>query len=259
MMSELLKIVVLAIIQGLTEFLPVSSSGHLVLAEHVLDVHSSNIILEVTLHAGTLISVLVFYRKRILQLTREVFSGEGEGRRYAGAVVLGSVPAAVAYRLMGKTIEAYFGAPRGVALLLCLTGIILLTLLRRPRASVELNVGRGFLVGLAQALALLPGVSRSGSTITAARHLGLSPEKAAEFSLLLSIPAVGGAVLIKSLQAWRDGLGDLSAPHLALAMAVSAVVGYGAIVGLVKILQAEKFWMFGLYCLAVGIAAILFL
>lgn len=258
-MTELLKLMSLAVVQGITEFLPVSSSGHLVLAEHFLKVPPSGVLLEVTLHAGTLISILVFYRKRILQLGGELFSGEGEGRRYAGAVLLGSIPAAAAYALAGKRIEAVFGDPRGVAALLCVTGIILLTLLRRPTRTTELNVGRGFVVGLAQAVALLPGISRSGATITTARHLGISPEKAAEFSLLLSVPALAGATLIKGLQAWKTGLAGYTMPQLGLGMAVSAIVGYVAIVCLVKTLTAGKFWMFGLYCLAVGLAGVLFL
>ena len=258
-MTEPLKLIVLALIQGITEFLPVSSSGHLVLAEHFLKVRSANVILEVTLHAGTMISVLVFYRRRILRLTQELFSGEGEGRRYAVAVAVGSIPAAVAYALVGKKIEACFANPRGVAMLLCVTGAILLTLLRRPRSSTEVSGGRGLLVGLAQALALLPGVSRSGATITAGRHLGLSPEKATEFSLLLSLPALGGAVAIKALEAAKMGTGGFTMPQLGLAATISAVVGYAAIVCLVKTLTAGRLWVFGIYCLTVGVAGVLLL
>jgi undecaprenyl-diphosphatase len=258
-MMEWLKIIVLAVLQGITEFLPVSSSGHLVLVEHLLKVQSSGILLEVTLHAGTLISILVFYRKRILQLLRELFSGEGEGRQYAAAVVVGSIPAALAYAAVGKKIEACFSNPHAVAVLLCVTGVMLLTLLRGSGKPAELNVGRGFLVGLAQALALLPGISRSGSTITAARHLGISPEKAAEFSLLLSVPALAGATLIKALEIFKNGCGGFGGLQLGVAMIVSAIVGYVAIVCLVKTLTAGKFWMFGFYCLAVGLLGIVLL
>ena len=120
-------------------------------------------------------------------------------------------------------------------------------------------MGRGFVIGVAQAFALLPGISRSGSTITAARHLGISPEKAAEYSLLLSVPALAGATLIKGLQAWKAGLGSLTVPHVGIAMAVAGVVGYVAIMGLVRTLAAGKMWMFGLYCLAVGVAGVLLL
>ena len=201
----------------------------------------------------------MFYRKRILQLVQELSSGEGDGRRYAAAVVIGSIPAAVAYALVAKKIEAFFGSPHAVAMLLCVTGVILLTLLHRPRSSTALSVGRGFLIGVAQAVALLPGISRSGSTIVAARHLGLSPEKAAEFSLLLSVPALIGAVAIKGWEAWNRGLSGVAAPHLVLAMAVSAIVGYGAIAFLIRTLSAGKLWMFGIYCLAVGIAGVLLL
>lgn len=252
-MPAFLKVLFLAVVQGVTEFLPVSSSGHLVLVKHLLNLESPGVVLEVGLHAGTLISILVYYRKRILQLLREVVRREGDGRYYVPALVVSSVPCLAAYLLFREKIEALFTAPMAVAVMLCLTGLVLLSVLGAGKHGRELGVSKGLWIGVVQAFALLPGISRSGVTITMGRHLGLSPKMATEFSLLISIVPLVGAALVKVMSSAGAELGDVTVASLAAGILVSACVGYVSIVCLVKTLSAGKFWMFGVYCLAVGL------
>jgi len=257
-MPAFVKVMILAVLQGLTEFLPVSSSGHLVLLKGLLNLKAPGAILEISLHAGTLVSVLVYYRSTIARLIREFFSGEGDGRTYAGYIILASVPAAAAFFLFHKRIIACFEDSRSVEVMLCITGVILLSLIFANGKDQPLNAARSFLVGMAQAVALLPGISRSGSTIVMGRHLGLSPEKAVEFSLLISLPALIGSTLLDAVKLGSVQLGDLTLTSLCCGVVVAAIVGYAAIMILVKILLAGRLWMFGLYCLAVGILGLLF-
>lgn len=252
-MSLFIKVIFLAIVQGLTEFLPVSSSGHLVLFKHLLGLDAPGATLEVALHAGTLISILFYYRKRMAELVMSVFRGEGEGRTYAIAVACSCLPAVVVYGLLGGWLEASFDKPGMAGIMLCVTGVILLTfVLQRTGQDRKPSVGRGIVVGLGQAFALLPGVSRSGTTITVGRHLGLSPRVAAEFSMLMVVPLIAGATLQKALSLSESGMGELTAGSLIAGLLVSAIVGYFAIAWLVRALTHGKFWMFGIYCLIVG-------
>lgn len=246
----------LGLVQGLTEFLPVSSSGHLVLVEHFIRVKASGATLEVALHGGTLVSVLVYYRKRLWALVAGCGRFEKESLAYVTALAVGTVPALAVYLLFKKRIEAAFDSPHVTALMLCGTGLIVLSLLLARKSDGRVTLFKALLVGLAQAVALLPGISRSGSTIVAARHLGIAPEEAAEFSFMLSIPAMCGALLFKGLEARREGIGDLHALPLACGVLIAAVSGYFAIKYLIKILSAGKAWMFGVYCLVVGIVGV---
>lgn len=256
-MPAFLKIMVMAVVQGLTEFLPVSSSGHLVLAKSFLGLDSPGALLEVALHAGTLCSILVYYRRRILTLCRQVLAWEVAGRRYALAIMLGSVPAILAFLLVGESIEALFEEPVITSAMLCVTAVLLLTLMKTPDVRGDISVLRGGLIGLAQAFAIIPGVSRSGSTIVAGRYLGLSAERAAEFSFLLSVPAIAGATLVKAVSLGSEGFGDLTVLSMVVGILVSAVTGYAAIAVIVRILTSRKFWVFGIYCLVVGAATLI--
>ncbi|MBA4387846.1 MAG: undecaprenyl-diphosphatase [Verrucomicrobia bacterium] len=256
-MVEFLRMILLGLVQGVAEFLPISSSGHLVLVERILGISSSGAMLEVALHGGTLVSVFAYYRYRIAELIAGVCRFEREALFYAAALVIGSLPAFVAYLAFKHKIEEAFGSPHLTALCMCVTGIVLLSLLfvRWDEKEKPIGLMRAFIVGLAQAVALLPGVSRSGSTIVTARHLRLAPEKAAEFSFMLSIPAQCGAVLFKGAEAYRDGTPGLQALPVLCGVAVAAVTGYFAINYLIKALSAGKAWLFGLYCLIVGATA----
>lgn len=243
----------------MTEFLPVSSSGHLVLAKHWLDLNAPGVTLEVALHAGTLISILAYYAGSLVVLGKETWTGEGEGRRYVGLLALSCVPAVVVYALLHETIEETFAEPAVAAAMLCVTGLVLLTLARKRKHDSA--VGRlawpgALIVGAAQALALLPGISRSGMTVTAGRHLGLPPREAARFSLLMSAPLLAAAVLLKGLSLREAAMGDMTPWLLGAGALVSALTGYVAIAVLVRALTHHRFWLFGIYCLALGLSAL---
>ena len=261
-MSEMIKVVILAIVQGVTEFLPISSSGHLVLTKEILNLKAPPASLEIFLHAGTLISLVVFYFHRLLALTTGALRGDRASWRYILFLIIAILPAIIAYLLFGKFIKSTFESPITVTMLLCVTGVILLLpeLLRRGGSVQPLTWWRSVLVGIAQAVALLPGISRSGSTITMARLCRIEPVQAAEFSFLMSLPLIIAAIaedLLTSLKS--DASYAISTTSILVGVAVSAIVGYISLIFLVKLLQRQKFWVFGIYCLVVGACATLFL
>lgn len=246
-----MQILLLAVIQGLTEFLPVSSSGHLVLVGHMINFSEQGNTTEVILHTGTFLAVIIFFWKRLLSLATGTLKGSREDLSYVGALAVGCLPVIAAYFLAGDTIESLFDKPCWAAAFLCVTGIMLLSLKLARGTGRDAGLVRGLLVGIAQAVALLPGISRSGSTIVAARHLGISPEKAAEFSFLLYLPAMLGAIAIKTSE-MISGKESFD-PILALVgIAVSAAVGYLSLALLIRMVSRGKLWIFGIYCLAVG-------
>jgi undecaprenyl-diphosphatase len=253
------KVIVLAVVQGLTEMLPISSSGHLVLGKHLLNLQTPGATLEVALHAGTLLSVLMYYRRRIGEIIGGMCRGRGADWRYAGILLLGSVPAGVVGLGLKDPIESLFQRPALTAGMLCVTAAILVSTLLARRADRSVSFWSGFWIGAAQAVAIVPGISRSGATIAAARHLGIEPARAAEFSFLLAIPATLGAMAVTAGDMPREGLGDLTVASLAAGIAVSAVVGYAALSWLVRALKSGAFWAFGIYCLLAGLAGVILL
>jgi len=265
---QTVDVLLLAVVQGLTEFLPVSSSGHLVLAQRFLGVKSPGPDLELFLHLGTLVSVCVFYRRRLLELLASLLRGGRAGWLYAAWVVVATVPAAVLYKACGKRIDAVYDSHRTVAALLVLNGLLLLlsALADRRKAEKPLGFVRALAMGVGQAVAILPGVSRSGTSISAGRLFGLGPKAAAEFSFLMSIPVIAGAAVLEfadtDAQLAAGGATDSfpvpAGPALA-ATVVAAAVGWIALRTVVRLLERGAFWMFGPYCLAVGAATLLFL
>jgi undecaprenyl-diphosphatase len=209
----MLEAILLGILQGLTEFLPISSSGHLVLGEHALGFSrgGSDILFEVLLHLGTLLAVLVAYRHDVGELLTVLWPSaarrlapEERARRFRlmGAILVASVPAGVVGLTLKDPISELFGEPRLVAFLLLGTALILFIgdrLRQGDRLAEQSGPGRALAIGLAQALAILPGISRSGSTIVAGLAVGLRPVEAARFSFLIMLPAVSGAALLEFL------------------------------------------------------------
>jgi len=257
---DLLDVTLLAVIQGLTEFLPVSSSGHLVLLGSALGVEESGLLLPVALHFGTLLAVLAVYWGSILGTLRDLIGGRP---RYLLLVLLGSVPAGVVGVLFEDWFAQRFADPRAAAWGLLGTSAILLACdavrqRRRQRPAGALRPSDALAIGIAQAVAILPGVSRSGSTIGAGLALGLAPAEAARFSFLLSVVAVGGATLLEA----RDTLGaeDPSAPGvglLLLGVALSAVVGWLALRLLLAFLARGILRWFAFYCATLGLCYLL--
>ena len=258
-MGDTLRLMCLAAVQGLAEFLPVSSSGHLALAEKILGVESPGPALELLLHAGTLVSICVFYRRRLAELVRSFLRFERAGLAYAGFVAVSMVPALAFYAAAHDRIDAAFDSTRAVGWLLVANGCLLLlsalTDRMRPSGGGPTAL-RALAMGVGQALAVLPGISRSGTSIHAGRLAGMSPDKAAEFSFIMSVPVILGAVVLAA----KDGLSGLPAGVPAasalLAAAVSAAVGYAALRLVTGLLSRGRFWTFGVWCLAAGAAAV---
>lgn len=263
-MGDFLKLQFLAVVQGLTEFLPVSSSGHLSLLKTAFGLDSGSgsggPLLELLLHLGTLVAVLLFYRRRLAELFCGLFRRDKEAWRYVLAILVSMLPAGVLYFFCHDAVEAAFSAPAVVAGLLMCTGVMLLTLKCVPKAGSHRSPGivSGMLIGLAQAVALLPGISRSGSTYCAARWLKIDSKSAFDFSFLMSVPVIGGAVLLKAPHIMELGEnGSFSFLSMLCATFLSGAVGYASLKILALLRVAGKFWYFGLWCLAVGAVSLL--
>jgi undecaprenyl-diphosphatase len=251
---RLLPVLLLAVIQGVAEFLPISSSGHLVIAGWFLGAgDQGSILLEIVLHLGTLGAVLAVYRKDILSLVSGCIRADRASLRLLGLLALASIPAALVGILLGDLVESVFDEALVVSLLLAANGVMLLVAGTRRPGTAGVSLRSGLAAGLAQAVAVLPGISRSGSTISALVSTGVTPEHAARFSFLMSVPAIAGAALIELPDAPALSHGEL--PILAAGFAVSAVIGFASLKLLLGILGKGRFWVFGIYCLAAGITA----
>ena len=245
----------LGVIQGLTEFLPVSSSGHLVLSQALLGLELPGITFEVVVHLATLCAVLWVYRQRVASLATGALRGQRTAWSYIGLIVLASIPAAVAGITGEDFFSRMFGRPVWAAAFMIVTGFIVWSIhITAPRATKQVpGPGAAFGIGLAQALAILPGISRSGSTVAAGSALGIDAVKVAEFSFLMSVPAILGAGLLKAgeIGATADAGG---AAVLGIGFAMALIAGVAAIRLFVKMLEHRTFHWFAVYCWIVGSA-----
>ena len=279
--------IVLGVIQGLTEFLPVSSSGHLALAQYFFRIREPQLFFDIMLHLGTLGAVVVVFQRDIRDIFAALFGREpgrkdarrktqdarqegdaGEeqshhahrmtkssGRRFALLIVLGMLPTVIIALILSKFVEALFVMPLFVSGMLIVTGIILWSSSRFSSTSPRsLNPISALIIGAAQGIAAIPGISRSGTTISVALMRGVDREEAARYSLLLSVPAIIGAVILElkdlssvNVSAWTVAGGALTA----------FVVGYLAIKSLLRTLRRGRFSMFAYYCWAISVIAIL--
>lgn len=255
---------ILAILQGIAEFLPISSSGHLVLGKALLGVKEPGIRLDIFLHVGTLFAIAVFYWKIIWKIVRGTFStGSAESlpRReawsYVAKIVISAVPAGVVGVLFKDQLEEFFSSPHAVGAALLFTGIILLATKLLPKGGKEVSFLTALVMGIAQAVAILPGVSRSGMTIATAKASKIEPAKAAEFSFLMSAPPIAGAALLEVLKAMKSTCPECPSTETAWPLVIyggvlAAIVGYFSLAVLLKTLKSDKFWLFGPYCLLAG-------
>lgn len=250
--------ILLGIIQGLTEFLPISSSGHLVLAEHWLGVQPGDLSFEVAVHVGTLVAVAVFFRARLWSLIKSAIGQTTDAerlrfdRRLIVLIVIGTLPAVVIGLAFKGPIERIFSHPLAAAVALMVTGVWLLLMHTFTYRERPLTPSNSLMIGIAQSVAILPGISRSGSTIATGVMLGVSPSEAAEFSFLLSLPAVLGASLLalpEAITFGRFGMGHV------VGAVFAAVVGYLAIRWVFAALRRGAFHWFGVYCLVLGAVA----
>ncbi len=262
--------VVLAIIQGLTEFFPVSSSGHLVIFEALSGMRGEEsgrgVLLEVAVHVGTLGAIVLFYRTKLRALAAAKLSLLSRGRSgyarhraeiaYIGYIIVGTIPAALVGAALHDRIANIFAAPAAASLFLVATGAFLL-LGRLRRAPRRLSWRTACLIGVAQAAAILPGISRSGWTITTALMLGVGFAEAAEFSFLLSIPAILGALALE-LAKGAPAMSAQTIVQLSLGAVVAFAAGWLALKLLLGILTRGAFHRFAYYLFPVGIAALFY-
>ncbi len=261
--------ILLGIIQGVTEFLPISSSGHLILVPWLLGWDEPGLLFNVGVHVGTLMAVVVYFWRDLFSMAVALPRGIIQRKPLADpmsflalVIVLGSVPAAIVGVTLGDRIDEFFhtgsGGNRAIVLIACalmLVGVMMAIAERvadRRRGIEDIGFRDGILIGLAQALALFPGVSRSGSTITTGLFLGFRRESAARFSFLLGVPAVVGAAAFELRNLFENGLGDQTAVFIA-GIVTSGVVGYLSIAFLLRFLVRNSTVIFTIYRVAFGL------
>lgn len=268
---DYIKTMILGLVQGLTEFLPVSSSGHLAIFKEILgaDALKASLTMDILLHVGTLMAVFLVYYKDIWMLIREFFAmvwdllrGKPDFsapyRRFVIMVVVGSIPAAVVGILLKDFISELPLLYVGIALFV--TAALLYLSDRLPKGKKDMATASypsALLVGLFQGFAILPGISRSGSTIVGATVAGYTRAFAVKFSFILSIPAILGAAVLDLAEVLSTGGFNIPWGEALLGMAVAAISGFIAIRWLIKLVQNSKFHYFSYYCILAGIGAII--
>jgi undecaprenyl-diphosphatase len=247
--------IVLGIVQGLTEYLPVSSSGHLAVMQYFLGFREPMLAFDVLLHIGSLVAVFLFYRKQLLDLAVSTVSPRRapHGRRLILMIILATIPTGIIGLGFKHFVETQFASPAAVGIFWLLTAGLLFGVSRimtGEKLMSQMRPSDALLIGLFQGVAVLPGVSRSGATIVMGMLCGLKPKEAANFSFLISIPAILGAVVLQ-----RHDLQGLSGPDgttMLIGALVSAVVSYLAILTLLKLLQRRVIQPFAWYLLVMG-------
>jgi undecaprenyl-diphosphatase len=271
---SIFQAIVLAVVQGLTEFLPISSSAHLVLVPWFAGWKEPGLAFEVALHAGTLVAVLLYFLRDWVELALAGFGIRSSSamtaedlawkRRMFWFLVAATIPGAIAGLLFEKMIETRLSQPVPIAAAMILVGLVMWWVDRTAVLkgdAKQITLGDSMVVGTAQALALFPGVSRSGSTIVAGLWRGMSRETAARFSFLLSTPIIAGAALKelpKLIHMHRAGTLDMPISTLLIAIAISGLVGYSVIAFFLRYLQTRTLKVFVVYRVALGILILLF-
>lgn len=260
---NILDVFILGVIQGLTEFLPISSSGHLVIGQALMGLSSPGISLEIWLHLGTLLAVAVYFRGRVFSIVRSLIvvgeTAAAADRTVFRALVVAMLPAVAVGLLLKARIETVFDSPTFAAVMLLVTAAVLMATRFARDKGRPVGIGRGLFIGLIQSAAILPGISRSGSTIAGGMFLGMSPSAAAEFSFLLAIPAIFGAFV---LDAMKSGAALFSSGEIGLylvGVAVSFLFGILSIHYLLKLIRRGRFFLFGFYCLVAGVISLILL
>ncbi len=259
---------ILGLLQGLTEFLPVSSSGHLVLAQYVLGLElTPDVSFEVFLHAGTALSIITVYRKRLKIIVDDTIRTLIHPRqayqtnpnvRIAWQVICASIPAGLAYVFLDTQLEWTYARPWFACMMLILTGGLLgSTRLARPQGG-EMTLWKSILIGAAQAVSLLPGMSRSGATISTGLLSGIKPEEAADFSFIMVLPAILGATLVKGVELMQSPETVHWFPVL-LGTAIAFVTGIFAIHIVLGFVRRGRLHIFAFYCVGAGVLGLLFL
>ena len=252
----------LGIIQGLTEFLPISSSGHLVIAQEIFGFEGSATLFDALLHFGTLLAVFIALREKIKNLVLGIFKGRKQDLETLGFLALASVPIGFAGFFADSLIESAFKSLTTAGWGLIITGIILLTTLYRPSSVKdieELSIADAVYIGIAQVLALIPGVSRSGVTISTGLWRKVKGSSSAEFSFLLMIPAVLGATGLSIFKLFQgEFTGQVRPFAFFIGTFAACITGIVSIKWLLSILKKGEFNLFGVYCLLLGSGVLLY-
>lgn len=263
-----IEAVILGVVQGLTEFLPVSSSGHLVLFQHLFGLMEPELLFDICVHVGTLVAVLAVFRRDILELlktlvrvpvlirtsggVRSLFNSHADFRLMV-MILLGCIPTVLLGVIFAKVAERLFGTVWLVGVALLITGTFLWFTQRSKTTGhsiKEMRLKDAFMIGLVQGLAIIPGISRSGATISAALYLGVDREFAGRFSFLMAIPAILGALILGlDSEAFQT---TLPVDKILIGSLVSAAVGYAALVILLKMVRKGQLHRFAPYCWIVG-------
>lgn len=256
-----LEALILGIIQGLTEFLPVSSSGHLELGSYLLGVQSSdNLLFSILVHGATALSTVVVFRKDIVKLIIDLFKFEwNESTKFIFMIAVSMIPVGIVGVFFEDQVEAFFGGRIVlVGSMLLITAILLSTTYFSKSKVQDLNFPKSFIVGLAQAVAIMPGISRSGATISTALLLGISREAAARFSFLMVLPPILGAMLLKTKDLIENpAVASEVSPTVLLAGFLAAFVsGLFACNWMIALVKRGKLIYFAIYCAIVGAIAI---
>ncbi len=256
--------IILGALQGVTEWLPISSSGHLVLLQKVM-LSQNSVLFDIMVHGGTLLAVLLFFWRDVLTVLKNFFGTfpdllrRGPGaftssyeRRLSWYLVLATVPIVVVGLLLQDYVNEIFNDARLVGICFLITGVWLL-LTRFSGGRKKVNLRSSLLIGLAQAAAILPGISRSGSTIATGMLSGVDKEEAAKFSFLLSIPAIAGALTLEIL---RYGLSSAATTPNLVGFLTSFIVGVLSIKFLLEVIRRGRFHLFSIYCFGIGLLAL---
>lgn len=271
---DTLEAVLLGILQGLTEYLPVSSSGHLAIGSAFLGIQGEeNLVFTVAVHVATVLSTIVVLGREIWQICRGTFQPLGEGRgwgrlnadqRYVANILVSMIPIGIVGVFFKDTVEGIFGSGLTVVgICLLLTACLLaFSYYARPRQKERISLRDAFIIGLSQALAVLPGLSRSGTTIATGLMLGNKKTQMAQFSFLMVIPPILGEALLDIAKVAKDGLGaaigDLSGTALAAGFLAAFISGIVACKWMIGIVRKGKLIYFAYYCFAAGVLTLIF-
>lgn len=268
---DIIEAILLGILQGVTEFLPVSSSGHLVLAQALLGRDlDRGITFEVVVHFGSLFSILIFFRERIKELIVTAFRFLSEPSmmavnwktqynvRFIFYVLLSMIPAMLVGFTMKHQIEYLFSSPLLVSFMLLITGLLLYTTQLARNNDQDVTAAKGFLIGIAQAFAIIPGISRSGTTITAGLFLRLKRTEVADFSFIMLLPVLAGAMLLEFLEMFKTGLDGVPVAELTFAFLASLAAGLVALKYLIQLLRQKSIHYFSWYCWLAGLTGIVY-
>ncbi len=262
-----LKSIILGIVQGLTEFLPVSSSGHLVIFQKLLKFNDPGVLFEIAVHLGTLVAVIIYFRKDIWEIIQSIFNWRKdapENIKYAHHLLFHLIIASVITAIIGfafkDIFESLFENTVLVGFMLIITGGILFASDKiRNTTKKKMSVPSSLLVGFAQSIAIIPGISRSGATITTGIFTGRTRDLATRFSFLLSIPAILGATILKIKNMQSAMSSSEVVLNFILGGIVAAIVGYFAISFLIKMIKQAELFYFSIYCWIIGIITIFFI